>query len=164
MEASPGTGVSCWPAASARWPVQPGQEVLPGQLRRRHPGQQLPGPEPAVALLDRPDRLIQRLDHAEPAAQLGDRRQARVRRQRRIRRADPRLLTLHPPAAYPAHQIGVLSAEMIIHFAAIIIPGQSGTYRHLRGRVTDLLADSGLSSDHDPGGLQQAWPALLAVT
>jgi uncharacterized damage-inducible protein DinB len=27
--------------------------------------------------------------------------------------------------------------------AAIIIPGQSGTYRHLRGRVTCLLAESG---------------------
>jgi hypothetical protein len=25
----------------------------------------------------------------------------------------------------------------------IIIPGQGGTYRHLPGRVTDLLADSG---------------------
>lgn len=28
--------------------------------------------------------------------------------------------------------------------AAIIIPGQSGTYRYLQGRVTGLLADSGL--------------------
>ena len=37
--------------------VQPGQEVLPGQLRRRDPGQQLPGPEAAVPLLDRADRL-----------------------------------------------------------------------------------------------------------
>jgi Ion channel/Short C-terminal domain len=27
--------------------------------------------------------------------------------------------------------------------AAIIIPGQSGTYRHLQGRVTGLLAESG---------------------
>jgi hypothetical protein len=27
----------------------------------------------------------------------------------------------------------------------IIIPGQGGTYRHLRGRVTGLLAESGLS-------------------
>jgi hypothetical protein len=32
---------------------------------------------------------------------------------------------------------------MIICLAAIIIPGQSGTYRHLRDRVTGLLADSG---------------------
>jgi hypothetical protein len=30
--------------------------------------------------------------------------------------------------------------------AAIIIPGQSGTYRHLHGRVTDLLAESGLNA------------------
>jgi hypothetical protein len=34
--------------------VQPGQEILPGQLRRRDPGQQLPGPEPAFSLLDGP--------------------------------------------------------------------------------------------------------------
>ena len=27
----------------------------------------------------------------------------------------------------------------------IIIPGQGGTYRHLRGRVTHLLAESGQS-------------------
>ena len=94
--------------------VQPGQEVLPGQLRRRDPAQQLPGPEPPIPLLDRADRRIQRLDHAQPAAQLGDRGQARVRRQRRIRRAGPHPLT--PPAAttYPAHQIGVLSAGLTI--------------------------------------------------
>jgi hypothetical protein len=29
--------------------------------------------------------------------------------------------------------------------AAIIIPGQSGTYRHLRGHVTGLLVESGLT-------------------
>src|ERR1019366_2450336 len=94
--------------------VQPGQEVLPGQLRRRDPGQQLPGPEAAVPPLDGADRRIQRPDHAQPAAQLGDRGQARVRRQRRIRRADPRLLTPHAASTYPAHQIGVLSAGLII--------------------------------------------------
>jgi hypothetical protein len=33
---------------------------------------------------------------------------------------------------------------MIICLAAIIIPGQSGTYRHLQDHVTGLLADSGL--------------------
>jgi predicted phage gp36 major capsid-like protein len=32
-------------------------------------------------------------------------------------------------------------------FAAIIIPGQSGTYRHLRDRVTGLLAESGLNNN-----------------
>ncbi len=37
----------------------------------------------------------------------------------------------------------------------IIIPGQSGTYRHLRGRVTALLADSGLNCD-------KAVPAMSA--
>ena len=94
--------------------VQPGQEVLPGQLRRRDPAQQLPGTETAIPLLDGADRGIHRFDHAEPAAQLGDRSQARIRRQRPIRRAGPHLLT--PPAAstYPAHQIGVLSAGLTI--------------------------------------------------
>ena len=36
--------------------------------------------------------------------------------------------------------------------AAIIIPGQSGTYRHLPGRVTGLLAESGLSMAPDLAG------------
>ena len=31
-------------------PVQPGHEVLPGQLRRRDPGQQLPGPVATIPL------------------------------------------------------------------------------------------------------------------
>jgi hypothetical protein len=31
------------------------------------------------------------------------------------------------------------------YLAAIIIPGQSGTYRYLRSRVTGLLAESGQS-------------------
>jgi hypothetical protein len=35
--------------------------------------------------------------------------------------------------------------------AAIIIPGQSGTYRHLQGRVTGLLAESGLNSLYGSG-------------
>jgi putative NADH-flavin reductase len=33
--------------------------------------------------------------------------------------------------------------------AAIIIPGQSGTYRHLQGHVTGLLVESGLSPSAD---------------
>jgi len=41
VELSLGTGASSCPAALA---VQPHQEVLPRQLRRRDPGQQLPGP------------------------------------------------------------------------------------------------------------------------
>ena len=94
--------------------VQPHQEVLPGQLRRRDPGQQLPGPEAAIPLLDRADRRIQRLDHAQPVTQLADRGKPRIRGQRPIRRADPRLLTLLLPAAYPPHQIGVLTAGLVI--------------------------------------------------
>jgi hypothetical protein len=65
-------------------PVQPGQEILPGQLRRRDPAQQLTSAETAIPLLDGADRSIHRPDHAEPAAQLGDRGQARIRRQRPI--------------------------------------------------------------------------------
>ena len=94
--------------------VQPGQEVLPGQLRRRNAGQQLPGSQAAIPLLDRADRRIQRIDHAQPAAQLGDRGQARVRRQRPIRRADQYPLTPQTATTYPAHQIGVLSAGLTI--------------------------------------------------
>ena len=94
--------------------VQPGQEVLPGQPRRRDPGQQLPGSVAAVPLLDRADRRVQRRHHAEPAAQLADRGQARVRRQRPIRRADPHLLTFPCSATYPVHQVGAPPPEVII--------------------------------------------------
>ena len=72
-------------------PVQARQEALPGQLRRRDPGQQLPGAVAAIPLLDRADRRIECLDHAQPAAQLRDRGHPRIRGQRPIRRADPRL-------------------------------------------------------------------------
>jgi len=47
-------------------------------------------------------------------------------------------LRVAPPDRCPLHWAGH-------HLAAIIIPGQSGTYRHLQGRVTDLFADSGLT-------------------
>ncbi len=94
--------------------VQPDQEVLPGQLRRRHPDQQLPTGMAPVAGLDRPDRCIQRPDHAESVNQLGHRRHPRHARQRRVRRADP-----HPPPqpadiTYSAHQMGVLPTSMIV--------------------------------------------------
>lgn len=52
----------------------------------------------------------------------------------------------HPSHERPhvaIHQVGALSAEMIICLAAIIVPGQNGTYRHLRSRVTGSLAESG---------------------
>ena len=94
--------------------VQPGQEVLPGQLRRRDPCQQLPGSEAAVPLLDRADRRIERAGHVQPVTQLADRGHPRVRRQRRIRRAGPHLLTPPAPSAYPAHQIGVLSTGLVV--------------------------------------------------
>ena len=81
--------------------VQPGQEVFPGQLRRRDPGQQLPRPEAAITLLDRANRRIQGLDHAEPVTQLADRGQPRARSQRRIRRADPHLRRFAEAAASP---------------------------------------------------------------
>ena len=146
--------------------VQPGQEVLPGQLRRRDPGQQLPGPEPAFALLDRADRRIQRADHAEPAAQLGDHGQARVRRQRRIRRADPRLLPRFArSAAYPFHQVGASPPEMIItsqrsssqvRAAPIgICAAVSPTYSRIRVRQR-LVRSEQLQralSRHEPAGI-----------
>jgi hypothetical protein len=39
-------------------PVQPDQEVLPGQLSRRDPDQQFPSPVPASALLNRTHRCV----------------------------------------------------------------------------------------------------------
>jgi hypothetical protein len=70
----------------------------------------------------------------------------------------------------------------------IIIPGQDGTYRHLRSRVTGLLADSGLiaayskgvadvwirglktghwavsGTDTDPGHTRGKWTFTLTIT
>ena len=148
--ASPGTGVTCCPAASARSRSRPDQEVLPGQLRRGHPGQHLPAGKPALPLLDRPHRLIQGLDQAELAAQLGDREHPARRRQRRIRRAGPHLLTPPATSTYPAHQIGVLSTGLVVTWqrsssqaraAPIgIYTGVSPAYSRNRGKRRDKPA------------------------
>ena len=86
--ARPGTGVTCLAGLVGAQPVQPDQEVLAGQLRGGHPGQHLPAGEPPLALLDRPHPLIQGLDQAEPAAQLGHREHPARGRQRRVIRPD----------------------------------------------------------------------------
>jgi hypothetical protein len=125
-ELSPGTGVICCPAASARWRSSPARKSSPGQLRGCDPRQQLPGAEAAIALLDRAGRRVQCPDHAQPPAQLADRGHPRIRGQSPIRRADPHLPALLPPATYPVHQIGASPLDDR-HFAMIIIPGQSGT-------------------------------------
>jgi len=77
--------------------VQPDQEVLPGQLRTGQPDQQLSPAKPPTTGLDRPDRRIQQLDHAQPVDQLGHRSHPRHRGQRQVRRADA-----HPPPQ-PTH-------------------------------------------------------------
>jgi hypothetical protein len=130
VEASPGTGDSACPAVSAP-PVQPDQEVLPGQLCRRHPDQQLTGTESPVALLDRAHRHVQQPDYVQPVQQLGDRDQTAGAGQARIRRADP-----HPPTRtlaqttkYPAHQMG---AAYLLDKSVLtnrIVPGRNGTNR-----------------------------------
>src|SRR5262249_33818087 len=73
-----------------------------------------PAPNPRSPCLNPTDRRIQRADHAQPVTQLADHSQARVRRQRRIRRTGPHPLTRQAAATYPAHQIGVLSTGPII--------------------------------------------------
>jgi hypothetical protein len=84
-------------------PIQADQKILPSQLRRSQANQQLPGPEPAITLLDRSHRRVQRLDYPQPIHQLADRDHPRRRRQRRIRRADPHLPPSTPPTAYSRH-------------------------------------------------------------
>ena len=80
-------------------PVQPHQEVLPGQLGGGHPGQHLPAGKPPRPLLDRPHRLIEGLDQAELAAQLGDREHPARGGQRRVIRADLDLAACPPLTA-----------------------------------------------------------------
>jgi len=131
VEASPGTGRQRLPRGIGADPVQPDQEVLPGQLCRRHPDQQLTGTESPVALLDRAHRHVQQPDYVQPVQQLGDRDQTAVAGQARIRRADP-----HPPTrtlaqttTYPAHQMG---AAYLLDKSVLtnrIVPGRNGTNR-----------------------------------
>ncbi|MGI8445841.1 MAG: SMODS domain-containing nucleotidyltransferase [Streptosporangiaceae bacterium] len=45
----------------------------------------------------------------------------------------------------------------------IIIPGQGGTYRHLRSRVTGLLADSGQTSSTEGYAQTKVTPRGVAV-
>jgi hypothetical protein len=63
------------------------------------------------------------------------------------------LLTLLLPTPYPLHQTGTSPLEMTLTSAINIIPGQSGTYRHLRRRVTQLTrgfgSDRRLGATHD---------------
>ncbi len=89
----PDSGVSAWPAASARWRSSPTRKSCPASCAAANPHQQLPGAVPALARLDRADPPVQRRDHIQPIAQFGDRGHSRVAGQARIRRADT-----HPPA------------------------------------------------------------------
>jgi hypothetical protein len=113
--------------------VQPHEEVLARQLRRRKPCQQLPGFVTAIPLLDRADRRIERLNHAQPTAQLGNRRHPRIRGRRSVPRADAHQLPL--PAAYPLYQIGASPAEMTLtsqstSFQVTVVP--IGIYAAMR--------------------------------
>ena len=94
----PGHRHQLLPRLISAHPVQPDQEILPGQLGRGHPGQHLPAGEPPRPLLDRPDALIQRRGQAELAAQLGHRDHPARPRQRRVGRPD-----LDPAAGLARH-------------------------------------------------------------
>lgn len=76
--------------------VQPGHEILPGQLRARQPQQHLVGLRPAGALLHRWDIRAQHLDHVELAAHQVHRGQARVTGQRRVRLTHGEVLATPP--------------------------------------------------------------------
>jgi hypothetical protein len=124
--------------------VQPGQEILPSQLGRRDPRQQLPSPEPTDTHLDRPDRGVECLDHAQPVTHLGHPRPSPRSRSATgpPRRRPPdgasasRHVSFSPDRCLPAREI--LTSQ------TTIIPGQNGTYRYSKRCVADLIADSGL--------------------
>ena len=114
VEDNPGTGASCCPAASARCRSRPTRKSSPASCAATIPASGSPGPEAANPLLDRAHRRIQRPDYAQPVTQLADRHKPRIRRQPPIQRADPRLLTPHAASTYADHQIGVLSAGLVL--------------------------------------------------
>jgi hypothetical protein len=128
--------------------VQPDQEVLAGQLCCRYTDQQLAGPEPPVALLDRTRRRVQPPDHVEPIQQFGDRHHAGVAGHTRIRVADP-----DPPArALPpilvdanlVHQMGALPGHQTTCFLHTNHPRPQRYPSQLPACVNRLLAESGL--------------------
>jgi hypothetical protein len=71
-----------------------------------------------------------------------------------ISRTPPANLAAHSTTTEPVHQVGASPAVGDSHFAMIIIPGQSGTYRHLQAHVTCRA----LVLDH--GGIEEIWCAL----
>jgi len=73
--------------------VQPDQVVLARQLGTRQADEELPAGQATSALLDRADRLIDRINDTDPVDQLGDREHPGDWCQGRIRRADLDLMT-----------------------------------------------------------------------
>ena len=54
VDASPGTGVSCWPAASARWRSSPVRKSSPASCAAAIPHSSSPAPNPRSRCLTRP--------------------------------------------------------------------------------------------------------------
>ena len=144
VDARPGTGVSCWPAASARWRSSPVRKSSPASCAAAIPHSSSPAPKPRSRCLigptaassssATPSRSHNSVTAARPAFAVSD---ASGRRPA-------------PADAACCHHVCCAPDRCPLrwadnHLAAIIIPGQSGTYRHLPGRVTGLLAELGLN-------------------
>jgi hypothetical protein len=124
--------------------VQPDQELLSGQLRTRHPDQQLRPGEPAVAGLDRPDRvsnsvIMFRRSISSVTATIPENRVSltsgapmrTIRRNRRISRTLPTPIGVLPPAMIVSSQ----TPSPQVSRAPIV----------MSRAVSPLLADSGLT-------------------
>jgi hypothetical protein len=105
-----------------RLAVQPGQEILP-VVRTPQVGICLMGPTAASTASITPSRSHSSVTAAKPAVAASD--------------------TFGAPARTCQPRFGCPLRWAANHLAAIIIPGQRGTYRHLQGRVAGLLADPG---------------------
>ena len=145
VDASPGTGAISWPAASARCRSSPVRKSSPASCAAAIPHSSSPAPNPRSRCLigptaassspTTPSRSHNSVTAAIPAFAVSDASGA-------------------PPAPADAtrrHHVSCAPDRCPLrwagnHLAAIIIPGQSGTYRHLPGRVTGLLTESGLTA------------------
>jgi hypothetical protein len=166
VELSPGTAVICCPAASARWRSSPTRKSSPASCADASPASScrapkprsrcLTGPTAASSASITPSRSHSPVTAAIPAFGVSA----------PVRRADAHLPALPLPTAYPCHQIGASRLGTILTSQTNIIPGHSGTYRHLRSRVTVLITDSGQTKAKDLTSYTRRtssdiiWPAI----
>ena len=139
-------------------PVQGDQRIGTEQLRLRQADQQFTGRRATRALLQQADPAVEPTNDIERIDELRDRRDARGRGQRRIRRADPHTLPDPTTTTYCFHRQGALPAgRSKASRTSILQPGRAPSSSHTR-ITPPLLADPGLKRLQQGGPLRRQFP------